>query len=299
MENRINVAELLKDCPKGMELDCTMFENVTFEGINKQSKFPIIIKIGEHCKYLTKEGCYIDTYCISESKCVIFPKGKTTWEGFIPPCKFKDGDILTTDLGSTFILKEPNENNFYYSCYIALNDVSRIVKSYTQFCTKKGCRLATEEEKQKLFQAIKDNGYEWNAETKTLEKLVEPKFKVGDKIKSKVLKSDINTITKVCENHYELDDGFTLELDCQDKWRLVSDKFDLTTLVPFESRVLVRAADNQFWRPAIWGVKHEDWDFCCVTGGEMWEQCIPYEGNEHLLGTTDDCEDFYKTWTES
>ena len=27
-----------------------------------------------------------------------------------------------------------------------------------------------------------------------------------------------------------------------------------------------------------------------------WKQCIPYEGNEHLLGTTDDCDDFYKNW---
>lgn len=25
-------------------------------------------------------------------------------------------------------------------------------------------------------------------------------------------------------------------------------------------------------------------------------QCIPYEGNEHLLGKTDDCDEFYKTW---
>ena len=46
---------------------------------------------------------------------------------------------------------------------------------------KTNLRLATEEEKQKLFDAIKTNGYCWNAETKTLEKL--PKFKVRDRIK--------------------------------------------------------------------------------------------------------------------
>ena len=33
-----------------------------------------------------------------------------------------------------------------------------------------------EKEKQKLFQTIKDNGYKWNAKTKTLEKLIKPKF---------------------------------------------------------------------------------------------------------------------------
>ena len=31
-------------------------------------------------------------------------------------------------------------------------------------------------------------------------------------------------------------------------------------------------------------------------GYNKYKQCIPYEGNEHLLGTTDDCDDYYKTW---
>ena len=31
MENKINVAELLKDCPIGMELDCAMYNNLYFE----------------------------------------------------------------------------------------------------------------------------------------------------------------------------------------------------------------------------------------------------------------------------
>ena len=30
MKNKINIAELLKDCPQGMELDCTTWDNVTF-----------------------------------------------------------------------------------------------------------------------------------------------------------------------------------------------------------------------------------------------------------------------------
>ena len=84
---KINIAELLKDCPKGMELDCTMFENVTFEGI-KQGEYPIIVKIKEPSMLLslTKTGCW-NLY--NSAKCVIFPKDKTTWEGFVPPCKFK------------------------------------------------------------------------------------------------------------------------------------------------------------------------------------------------------------------
>lgn len=34
MENKINIAELLKDCPNGMELDSTIYNGVvTLEGV--------------------------------------------------------------------------------------------------------------------------------------------------------------------------------------------------------------------------------------------------------------------------
>lgn len=35
--------------------------------------------------------------------------------------------------------------------------------------------------------------------------------------------------------------------------------------------------------------------FICM-GYNKYKQCIPYEGNEHLLDTTNDCDNFYKTW---
>lgn len=91
MENKINIAELLKDCPKGMELDCTMFEKpVKYIGLTKNETYIIAIKTScDKFFCLTKEGYLYDT---PDSKCVIFPKGKTTWEGFVPPCKFKVGD---------------------------------------------------------------------------------------------------------------------------------------------------------------------------------------------------------------
>ena len=30
-------------------------------------------------------------------------------------------------------------------------------------------------------------------------------------------------------------------------------------------------------------------DHYCTVGGSVWNYCIPYEGNEHLLGSTDSC----------
>jgi hypothetical protein len=37
-----------------------------------------------------------------------------------------------------------------------------------------------------------------------------------------------------------------------------------------------------------------NYTFACV--GHYPNQCIPYLGNEHLLGTCDDCGEYYKNW---
>ena len=176
MENKINIAELLKDCPKGMELDCTLYENVYFNYIEKDDvNYPI------RCYYTTKnneregisftsDGRIFQKECC---KCAIFPKGKTTWEGFgfVPPYQFKDGDVIYNDnILATAILKE----NYYgaYSCsYCFLNILGNFKISHTHSGDLSDWRLATEEEKQKLFDAIKENGYKWNEETKTLDKI--------------------------------------------------------------------------------------------------------------------------------
>lgn len=173
---KINVAELLKDCPKGMELDCTMWNDVTFEMI-QSGNYPIQIRInGDVVEHLTDFG---EWNYNNNSKCVIFPKGKTTWEGFVPPCKFKDGDVVvnaSNEDSNAFIYA--GENNNYYECYVGLvtgtDPELSTDKSAAWVSKKSGIRFASEEEKQKLFDAIKENGYKWNGETKTLEKLAKP-----------------------------------------------------------------------------------------------------------------------------
>jgi hypothetical protein len=71
--NKINVAELLRNCPKGMELDCIMYENCRLVGVEETVLYPIKIICAGITIKLTKEG----GYSLSElAKCVIFPKGK-------------------------------------------------------------------------------------------------------------------------------------------------------------------------------------------------------------------------------
>ena len=298
-EKKINIAELLKDCQNGMELDCILFENpVKYESSTEGGNYPISIRTEEgELFYLTKEGYIYDRV---NSKCVIFPKGKTTWEGFQRP--FKDGDIIANNAYIAIFHKcgKPDSyisNNVVYHCWYSKK--YKDFKSNKDYGIGRDCdyRFATEEEIRKLFDAIKANGYKWNSETKTLEKLIKPKFKVGDKIRERN-KHEVFLVSEVCDNHYHLDEkDISLPFHKQDDWELVPNKFDITTLIPFESRVLVRDDDYGEWKASFWGyIRHCDIGYKYDTVRGPYKQCIPFECNQHLLGTTDDCDEFYKTW---
>ena len=128
---------------------------------------------------------------------------------------------------------------------------------------------------------------------------VEPKFKVGDKIQHKNGYSLDVSILKINADCYTvkdfMGDQITIDFTHQDNYELVLDKFDLNTLKPFESSVLVRNSKDQYWIPAFWGYRAKDG---YVTTFGHCNYCIPYEGNEHLLGTSDDCSDYMKQVVE-
>ena len=259
MNENLNLVEILKDCPKGMELDCTMFDNVTFAGVVENRVFPIrIIVGGGTTMVLTKYGQYTDD---DFAKCVIFPKGETTWEGFVPPHKFKDGDILSYQNArlshrTIYIYRYHKRLNTSY--YVAL---SFDPKKSLMICNKGGLalngyndtvRFATKDEKKELFQTIKDNGYKWNAKTKTLEKLVKPKF-------------------------------------------------DPKTLKPFDKVLVRDFAGTEWSCDLfsyIENVKNQEESFMC-TGCSEYNFCIPYnDKTKHLVGTTEEAPEYYRYWED-
>lgn len=58
-------------------------------------------------------------------------------------------------------------------------------------------------------------------------------------------------------------------------------------LKPFD-KVLVRDRKSDYWRANLFGYIDGDGYYRCVSAN--WIYCIPYKGNEHLLGTTKDVE---------
>lgn len=140
-----------------------------------------------------------------------------------------------------------------------------------------------------------------------MKKLVEPKFNVGDRIRTKkgapINLSNI-LITKVNECGYEGVIGYTtnsahINFKYQDLYELVPNKFDINTLIPFESRVLVRDHNCFEWEGEIFTRYTNSFNNSnfVTLGGESWKQCIPYnDDTKHLLGTIADCDEFYKIW---
>ena len=187
----INIAEILKDCPKGTKLYSPLCGECTLHSV-----------IDNYIKVEDKEE-YIRDF-LSNGKitlygeCQLFPsKENRDWSTF--KRSFKDGDVIYNPGIKAISILKSNDSEKSIS-YAFLNILSNLHVYHYHSSDLSDWRLATEEEKAKLFKAIKDNGYKWNEETKTLEKL--PKFKVGDRVRNKNYKDYIYAIHDIIDKGY-------------------------------------------------------------------------------------------------
>lgn len=61
--------------------------------------------------------------------------------------------------------------------------------------------------------------------------------------------------------------------------------------------VLVRDNNEEEWRHTAFShMTSRFYENKFAAGCTYWSQCIPFEGNEHLLGTTDMCDEMYINW---
>lgn len=165
--------------------------------------------------------------------------------------EFKDGDVVVTDAVPSlcyskciFILKgDLNTGESCANSYIFYN-INNNVFCFDVLDTEirdRNIHLATEEEKQHLFDALAKKGKTWDAEKKQIVDL-KPKyeFKPMDLCLMKYIGKYNNRGWKLCQYAYT------------------------------EHRV---------------SSSGEQRDFYHAVGGEIYAECIPYKGNEHLLGT--------------
>lgn len=88
--------------------------------------------------------------------------------------------------------------------------------------------------------------------------------------------------------------------DEANKENLKGNKFDPNTLKPFD-KILVRKADSIWsigpWTCEYFSYRHPNTPTLVNGVSGRYEYCIPFnDETEHLLGTTDDCPEYYKWW---
>ena len=140
---------------------------------------------------------------------------------------------------------------------------------------------------------------------KELELPIEPKFKAEDRI---VSKSDKSTVYRIITLHEERRE-YIVEIEHKDyhescPWIAFEDQDDYELapkshydIANFHAGmpVLVRGGNCYEWRYVTFShYRNAGTPFC--ASGQYWYQCIPYEGNEHLLGTTDMPSEEYINW---
>lgn len=127
---------------------------------------------------------------------------------------------------------------------------------------------------------------------------IKQQFKFGDKVRvrpndthSHFVKQYDNSIGKIVGTHHEY---FVVIVTGAFQDQFTADELELveeTAKHEFKTfdRVLVRDENNANWEPVLYGYydKENDPYFHICSDGCGWKQCIPYEGNEHLAGTTD------------
>lgn len=75
------------------------------------------------------------------------------------------------------------------------------------------------------------------------------------------------------------------------------EKFDINTLQPFD-KVLVRDFLRDTWKLDFFSYKRDN-EKAIMGLNYWWKQGIPYnEDTKHLIGTKDDCPEYYKWWEE-
>lgn len=74
------------------------------------------------------------------------------------------------------------------------------------------------------------------------------------------------------------------------------EKFDLKTLHPFD-KVLSKDGFSSKWTCTFFSHIANGASFPVYCSGGYFKVCVPYnDETKHLIGTTDDCPEFYKWW---
>ena len=315
MEQNINIAEILKDKPKGTELYSPLYRKVTFSGISNTG---IFVK----CQEFPLRGTrffFSDGRCNSVSECLLFPsKVMRDWTKFA----WKKGDVLVNKDRDTHVIFEKFTDDTY-TTFTGKHYRSKISKNGYEYvrecsCDTESFSLETEDAAKAFLNTIEEKlGGKLNRETLEIEK---PAFKIGSLyvFNDEDEDGELTIIGKLVakdESEDFLKFGYQYEIETE---KLLSEDFDLCisehkelreateseaslfesaytlwkkskeqpAFKPFD-KVLVKASVDGEWHIDLFECMHDSDIYPYRVMSGLYGFCIHYEGNEHLLGTKD------------
>lgn len=161
---------------------------------------------------------------------------------------------------------------------------SKEMRDWNKFAWQKGDILVNENNAHIIFEKFTDDTY--------------TTF-IGRHYLNKNYKNYVPGRYTCVTQHFHIEESNAAQIYIYNIEEKIGGKLDLKTLEiekpkcefkPFD-KVLVRQRETEEWRANIFSYidKTDEYlDHVCVNG--RWEFCIPYEGNESLLGTTKDVE---------
>lgn len=321
METKINIAEILKDKPQGTKLYSRICGAVVLKKvIDVRKKKSIVVK---ELNSNNQHRFWHNGNFFRAGQCVLQPsENMANWSKFL----WKKGDVLQNNDYNTQVIFDRFTSDTYemIRCKYWLkvdNGIERFITE-TNVLTKDYFKVS-EELSQCYINKIENRcGGKLNLETLEIEK-TQPEFKDGDIVAIVVRKC---THIAIFQSRQEAYIGFHAVL-CQNDELLLEEPFredvgdielrlatdsekqqlfsafakkgktwdaekkevaDLKPKVKPFDRVLVRDSKSDNWRANLFGYIGKDGYYHCVYAN--WAYCIPYIGNESLLGTTKDVE---------
>lgn len=326
MEEKINIAEILKDRPKGLNLYSPVYGKVKFEEVHKD-KIYFYHNMNEHS--VKSNGKSFD-----DGEVVIFPSQEMRdWSKFA----WKKGDILVNKDAEVHIIFDGFEDDTYknfHGQYYLCEEWGSIVsfEEDENYMQTSDFNKANKEDAQEYIHKIeKELGCKFNMETLEIEK-PQPEFKDGDIAFADFGKTQdvfiVSGKTNLSEGYYSfivlnlnstkaLSIGYktsffkenlnTLRLATEEEKQQLFDALAKEGKALPDMKKMRDLLKKCEFKPIDWclmrgGKEHfvSDWTLCqfshkmeCgkyrAVGGCAYDECIPYnDQTKHLLGTTDE-----------
>ncbi len=324
MEEKINIAEILRDKPVNTKLYSPLFSEVFFLHVIGCS---IAVEHRGGTSLFFSSGKFYD---YDGAEPLLFPsKEMRDWSKFA----WKKGDILVNKDGNAHVIFEGFDDDTYETFngnnYLWKNEgITMCFGEYEDELPTSDFSKANKEDAQKYIRQIEKRlGYKLNFENLKIEK---PEFKDGDVLFVKCNDSAFIEIFEYSKKNGDLCDHASLDttnqfLDISGKCIIRKDEItelrlateeekkqffsalakkgkawdaekkqivDLkpnVELKPFD-KVVVRDTEYSTWCADLFSHIDEDYRYACV--GATWSFCIPYnEETAKLIGTTNNVED--------